>query len=47
MARLAERRFEWVLPGQGQRAHLEPEAMRGALRALAARMRDEAVGDDW
>ena len=47
MARLAEQRFAWVLPGHGQRVQLAHEEMRGELRALAERMRAEAAGDDW
>jgi glyoxylase-like metal-dependent hydrolase (beta-lactamase superfamily II)/ferredoxin len=36
MARLAEHRFEWVLPGHGRRFHAAtPEAMRAELLRLA------------
>lgn len=38
MARLAEHRFAWVLPGHGRRFHAEPAAMRAAVEALAASM---------
>ncbi len=46
MARLAERRFTWVLPGHGQRVRLPAEGMRSGLRALAAAMADGAHGGD-
>lgn len=39
MARLAEYRFEWVLPGHGQRVHLPAEDVRRHLEELVARMR--------
>jgi glyoxylase-like metal-dependent hydrolase (beta-lactamase superfamily II)/ferredoxin len=38
MQRLLEYRFEWVLPGHGQRAHLDAAAMNEQLRGLVARM---------
>jgi glyoxylase-like metal-dependent hydrolase (beta-lactamase superfamily II) len=38
MARLAEHRFEWVLPGHGRRLHLDADAMRAEVRRLAAAM---------
>jgi len=40
MRRLAEYRFEWVLPGHGQRVHLPAEAMREQLLRLAEAMRE-------
>jgi glyoxylase-like metal-dependent hydrolase (beta-lactamase superfamily II)/ferredoxin len=39
MARLAEYRFEWVLPGHGQRVHLPAAEMREKMLQLVARMR--------
>ena len=39
MARLAGWRFEWVLPGHGQRARLPAEEAQRQVRELAARMR--------
>ncbi len=38
MRRLAEFRFEWVLPGHGQRVHLPEDEMRRHMQALVARM---------
>ena len=38
MARLAEYRFEWVLPGHGQRVHLPASQMQEQMRQLAAEM---------
>jgi hypothetical protein len=38
MARLAEFRFEWVLPGHGQRVHLPAEEMSKQLRILVQSM---------
>ena len=35
MARLAEHRFEWVLPGHGRRFHAAPDAMRAELLRLS------------
>lgn len=40
MARLSEYRFEWVLPGHGQRVHLPRERMRREMAELVARMRE-------
>jgi glyoxylase-like metal-dependent hydrolase (beta-lactamase superfamily II) len=40
MARLAGYRFEWVLPGHGQRVHLPADEMRAHIRRLAEAMRD-------
>jgi glyoxylase-like metal-dependent hydrolase (beta-lactamase superfamily II)/ferredoxin len=40
MARLGEFRFEWVLPGHGQRVQLPSEAMQLELAALVERMRN-------
>ncbi len=39
MARLADHRFEWVLPGHGQRVHLPADEMKMQIRRLAATMR--------
>ena len=39
MRRLLDYRFEWVLPGHGQRVHLPADEMRGQLRELVDRMR--------
>lgn len=39
MARLAEYRFEWVLPGHGQRVQLPSDAMRTQLLLLSNSMR--------
>jgi glyoxylase-like metal-dependent hydrolase (beta-lactamase superfamily II)/ferredoxin len=41
MARLIDYRFEWVLPGHGQRVQLPADEMRRQLRALVERMRAE------
>jgi hypothetical protein len=38
MRRLADFRFEWVLPGHGQRVHLAADEMRREMRALVDRM---------
>jgi len=38
MARLAEYRFEWVLPGHGQRVHLPAHEMQQQMLHLVARM---------
>ena len=38
--RLADYRFEWVLPGHGQRARLPAEEMRGQILCLAESMRE-------
>jgi glyoxylase-like metal-dependent hydrolase (beta-lactamase superfamily II)/ferredoxin len=40
MARLAEYRFEWVLPGHGQKVHLPTAEMRGQILRLAESMRE-------
>lgn len=40
MARLAEYRFEWVLPGHGQRVHLPPDQMRRELQRLVQAMKN-------
>lgn len=42
MARLAAYRFEWVLPGHGQRVHLPAAEMRRQIERLAAAMREES-----
>lgn len=39
MARLADHRFEWILPGHGRRGHRPAAAMATAVRDLAERMR--------
>lgn len=39
MARLAYYRFEWVLPGHGQRVHLPGDEMRAEVVRLAGAMR--------
>jgi hypothetical protein len=41
MRRLADYRFEWVLPGHGQRVHLHAAEMRWQILRLAESMRDE------
>lgn len=41
MERLLVYRFEWVLPGHGQRVRLPAERMRAELAALVERMRAE------
>jgi hypothetical protein len=38
MARLAAYRFEWVLPGHGQRVHLPAAEMRQQIERLAKSM---------
>ncbi|HTU93091.1 MAG TPA: MBL fold metallo-hydrolase [Gemmataceae bacterium] len=40
MERLAEYRFEWVLPGHGQRVHLPAAEMQQQIRRLATAMRE-------
>ena len=40
MARLEEFRFEWVLPGHGQRVHLPAAAMQEQMRRLVRSMRE-------
>jgi glyoxylase-like metal-dependent hydrolase (beta-lactamase superfamily II) len=39
LAKLADYRFEWLLPGHGWPAHLAAKEMNTRLRALVARMR--------
>ena len=39
LAKLADYRFEWLLPGHGWPAHATAEAMNARLRALVIRMR--------
>jgi hypothetical protein len=39
MGRLAAYRFEWVLPGHGQRVHLPAAEMRHQIERLAEAMR--------
>lgn len=36
--KLLQYRFEWVLPGHGQRVHLPPEKMHQAMEALVSRL---------
>jgi glyoxylase-like metal-dependent hydrolase (beta-lactamase superfamily II)/ferredoxin len=38
MQRLADFRFEWILPGHGERVHLPADEMRAQVLALAGRM---------
>jgi len=40
LAKLADYRFEWLLPGHGWPAHLAAEEMTMRLRALVTRMRE-------
>jgi glyoxylase-like metal-dependent hydrolase (beta-lactamase superfamily II)/ferredoxin len=40
MARLANYRFQWVLPGHGQRVKLPADRMRDEIDALVLRMKD-------
>jgi len=40
LAKLADYRFEWLLPGHGWPAHLDPGEMNSRLRALVTRMRE-------
>jgi glyoxylase-like metal-dependent hydrolase (beta-lactamase superfamily II) len=42
MRRLADHRFEWVLPGHGQRIYLPVDQMRQQMRDLVARMTAES-----
>ena len=42
MARLAAYRFEWVLPGHGQRVHLPADEMRQQIERLAEAMRERS-----
>jgi glyoxylase-like metal-dependent hydrolase (beta-lactamase superfamily II) len=44
MERLADYRFEWVLPGHGQKVHLPVGEMRKQLLRLAAAMRCDHRG---
>jgi hypothetical protein len=39
MAELAQFKFEWVLPGHGERVKLPPDEMRGGIQELLRRMR--------
>ncbi len=41
MRRLADYRFEWVLPGHGQRVHLPADEMRKQIQRLAKAMKGE------
>jgi len=40
LAKLADYRFEWLLPGHGWPAHLAAEEMNARLRELVTRMRE-------
>jgi glyoxylase-like metal-dependent hydrolase (beta-lactamase superfamily II)/ferredoxin len=40
MARLSHYRFEWVLPGHGERVKPPPDRMRGEIEALVPRMKN-------
>ncbi|MCI0422232.1 MAG: MBL fold metallo-hydrolase, partial [Acidobacteria bacterium] len=40
MARLADYRFEWVLPGHGQKVHLPAAEMRDQMQLLVRSMRE-------
>ncbi len=40
MAHLADYRFEWILPGHGQRVHLPADEMRRQVRRLVTTMRE-------
>jgi hypothetical protein len=40
MGRLADYRFEWVLPGHGQKVHLPAGEMREQILRLAETLRD-------
>jgi glyoxylase-like metal-dependent hydrolase (beta-lactamase superfamily II)/ferredoxin len=42
MERLAAYRFEWVLPGHGQKVHLPAAEMRGQILRLAESMRERS-----
>ena len=42
LAKLADYRFEWLLPGHGWPAHLPAKEMNTRLRALVARMCEES-----
>ena len=42
MGRLAAYRFEWVLPGHGQRVHLPAAEMRQHVGRLAESMRERS-----
>ena len=41
LAKLADYRFEWLLPGHGWPVHLVEDEMKARLRALVARMRGD------
>ena len=42
MARLLDHRFDWVLPGHGERIHLPADEMRRQLADLVERMGEVA-----
>jgi glyoxylase-like metal-dependent hydrolase (beta-lactamase superfamily II)/ferredoxin len=45
MARLAKYRFEWVLPGHGQRVHLPADSMMQEMQLLSRSMRERTEHD--
>ena len=47
LARLQERRFEWVLPGHGGRGQAPATAMQAALQGLLERMAAPGWRDAW
>jgi glyoxylase-like metal-dependent hydrolase (beta-lactamase superfamily II)/ferredoxin len=47
MARLLDERFEWVLPGHGQRRRDEPETLQRELAELLQRMETEREDGAW
>jgi glyoxylase-like metal-dependent hydrolase (beta-lactamase superfamily II)/ferredoxin len=44
MTRLAVQRFEWVLPGHGQRVHLPADEMSRQMHSLVGRMQSPRAG---
>jgi len=46
MARLATYRFEWVLPGHGQKVHLPAAQMGQQIQRLARSMRERSQGQE-
>jgi hypothetical protein len=42
MKRLAYHRFEWVLPGHGQKVHLPAAEMQGQILRLAESMQERS-----
>jgi glyoxylase-like metal-dependent hydrolase (beta-lactamase superfamily II) len=47
LARLVGRRFEWVLPGHGNRAKAEPDEWTRQLAALVESMRSAPAASEW